>query len=122
MRETPNKSHCAFLRRCPVACREFPQVLGVGDQASRIGEPCPNNPYQKYAAKIAALKREADLLEDAAYYGDLIEVGALPKLDELTPEEFLLARMIKSHRKRQEMKLTLMALTAANPFAGKPEG
>jgi hypothetical protein len=116
MEANPQKTHCRFLQRCPVACLEFPEVLGIGDTASVEGQSCPNNPYIKYAGEYQQWQSESSLLEDASYYGDLADIHLLPGLDQLTPDEFLLARIMRQHRKAEEMRALILAVTA--PFRG----
>ena len=114
MDATPKQTHCRFLKRCAVACLEFPESLGAGDNVSVEGQPCPNNPYIKYSGEYQRWESEASLLEDAYYYADLADVHLLPNVDQLTPDEFLLARIMKRHRKSEEMRTLIMAVTA--PF------
>ncbi|MFH1740943.1 MAG: hypothetical protein ABIH23_18225 [bacterium] len=113
----PNKAHCQFLTRCPDACRRFPETLGAGDLWSEAGRPCPNNPFAKYALEFERLAADVDLLDEANSYADMVDTGTLPPLEELDPEEFLLAAIMTRRRKRDEVKTLVTAILA--PYTQK---
>jgi hypothetical protein len=105
-----DQHHCAYLKRCPNACEEFPEAIGD----AKIGAPCPANPYEKHSELFAKLGEHAALLQYAHYIGNLVELGRLPGPEELSAEDFTIAVAMRKRAKVQELEaMSLGAIRAA---------
>jgi len=107
--ESPDKTHCRYLERCPRACTEFPETItdAAGKVTVDAGSPCPNNPFEqpRVKAMTEALENKAGLLGEGDRMGDLVDLGLLPGLYDLTPEEFEAARIVRGYRRAQELRV-----------------
>lgn len=96
---SPEVKHCRWLMDAPLACEQLPESLG-----EYAGSVCPNNPYHKYREQHVELAAHGQLLEEAFYVGDLAALGQLPGPEELSPEDFQIARIMHSHYRSEELR------------------
>lgn len=101
----PEVKHCQWLTDSPVACEELPNSIG----AEFAGKVCPNNPYHKYREQHEQFAEMRDLLEDAFRIDDIADLGMFPDLSIALPEEFTAARIMRQHRRAEEMNLRMQA-------------
>lgn len=73
----PDKTHCYLLRQSPYACSQLPFDVESDTGIISTGTVCPNNPYVRFAEKIAKQEARAQLLERAADVYRASKVGAL---------------------------------------------
>jgi hypothetical protein len=99
----PDVTHCRWLQEDPNACDCFPFEI----EGAKIGDPCPNNPYEREGELFSSLQDHAALLGVAHYIEDLIDLNILPQ--ELSPEDFMVARMMRQRAKVQEMQMKSLA-------------
>ena len=112
----PDANHCRWLKKHPNSCDCLPG--GFGFEEKYVGKPCPNNPYETHSDVFEALEDRADLLNPAFYLGDLAELGMLPPVDKLLPQEFITARIMKQHTRMRELQMQ-QAGTASMMFGTK---
>lgn len=101
----PENRHCKFLLESPEACERLPESAGT-EHAGRV---CPNNPYENDWALFERVASAQPLLRQAHYLADLVELGLLPGPDELSPEDFLIARRMRRLAKLEEMRIRELA-------------
>ncbi len=106
--------HCAFLAACSSACDALPKDAGE----QHTGKPCPNNPYESERDLFSALDDQFALLRHAHYIGDLVELGILAGPDEITPEDFTVATIMRRQAKAQELQAMSMG-AVGGMFGGR---
>ncbi len=119
---TPKAQHCFFLaRHSPGSCQELPyEVEGLypGEVYPR-GSVCPNNPY--YAKKDLWEKMDGyePVLSIFDTFKDVINVAGPPNLDEVTPEEFVIFKMVRDSMRSEDFMNQAELL--GGMFGGKKE-
>lgn len=108
---TPNKAHCAWLRRDPNACEAIPaDVEGIEE-----GAVCPHHVYHREASVFANRDGVADTVDRIFRLVNSAELGLLTDLgmDPLSVTELITART-ELDRQSQEKREQDLAEQRAN--------
>lgn len=102
--------HCHFLEASPYACDVLPEIAGL-----HAGKPCPNNPYLKseFMETFENISKYKSLLKKAFYLQGRVMIGQLPCVDDLTPEEYRIAILMKQHLDAQRDKVNTGSMMRA---------
>ena len=104
--QSPNKTHCPYLRRDPNACIRLPDG-DYGDKA-KPGDVCPHNVYVLNADMFEARELSSESLDRIMRLVHTSEAGliSIEELDTCTISELLAARneieRMKNERQKRE--------------------
>jgi len=120
---TPKAQHCFFLaRHSPGSCENLPyEVEGLYPGEIYLeGSVCPNNPYYARKDLWERVGRYARVLEIFETFKGVINVGGSPDLSMLTPEEFVIFKLVRQDIRNEDF--TVQAEMFGSMFGGKAEG
>ena len=102
---TPKAQHCFLLaRHSSGSCNELPyEVQGLyPGEVYLEGSVCPNNPYYAKKDLWESIDVYAPVLNLFESFRDVINVGGSPDLSDLTPEEFVVFKMVQDEIRSED--------------------
>lgn len=88
-----DETHCKLLMESPMSCESLPKDIGNATK----GSVCPNNPLFRHKDLYKHVRRYETVFANFEYLERLVQLGALPSLDEMTPEEAEAALILKQY-------------------------
>jgi len=101
----PKVQHCFLLtRHSSGSCESLPyEIQGLyPGEVYRQGSVCPNNPYKAKAVLWGKVEKYASVLSMFETFRDVMSVAGHPSLDTLTPEEFVIFKMVQETVKYED--------------------
>jgi len=105
-----NVKHCRWLRKDANACACFSEEIldKDGNPTVHKGAPCPNNPIHKHSEVYEMENDNLSVISEVRTYEDMIWLGVLPSIEELTPAEFAVCSVLRGYMTAEEQKSQMM--------------